>query len=87
MSVVTGIPVSLGMEAVKRSNAGLVPWMWGVSSAFNALGSAVFVFVGQQIGINAILAVSAVLYLLACLVFAMGGSITRLGSSGQDIAA
>lgn len=87
MSVITGIPVSLGMEAVKRSNANLVPWMWGVSSAFNALGSAVFVFVGQQIGINAILAVSAVLYLVACLIFAMGGSITRLNSSGSDIAA
>ena len=87
MSVITGIPVSLGMEAVKRSNANLVPWMWGVSSAFNALGSAVFVFVGQQIGINAILAVSAVLYLVACLIFAMGGSITRLNSSGSEIAA
>lgn len=87
MAVVTGVPVSLGMEAVKRSNANLVPWMWGVSSAFNALGSAIFVFVGQQIGINAILAVSAVLYLLACLIFAMGGSITRLGSSGQDTGA
>ncbi|MBC7999412.1 MAG: hypothetical protein IAF58_15785 [Leptolyngbya sp.] len=76
MSVVTGIPVSLGMEAVKRRDSSLVPWMWGVSSSFNALGSAVFTFLGQAIGINAILAVSATLYLLACTLFAFLGPVS-----------
>jgi hypothetical protein len=75
MSVVTGIPVSLGMEAVKRKNATLVPWMWGVSSGFNALGSAVFTFLGQAIGINAILAVAGALYLIACSLFAFLGPV------------
>lgn len=81
MSVITGIPVTLAMEAVKRSDSKLVPWMWGVSSAFNALGSSVFVFVGQQIGINAILAVSALLYLCACTIFALFGSMLKQSQS------
>ncbi len=83
MSVVTGIPVSLGMEAVKRSNSNLVPWMWGVSSSFNALGSAIFVFLGQAIGINAILAVSAVLYLVACTIFALLGPVSNLPAANE----
>lgn len=75
MSVVTGIPVSLGMEVVKRSNADLVPWMWAVSSSFNALGSALFVFIGQAIGISAIFSVAAGLYFAACMIFALFGPI------------
>lgn len=83
MSVVTGIPVSLGMEAVKRTDSKLVPWMWGVSSSFNALGSAVFVFLGQAIGINAILAVSAILYLIACTIFALLGPISSKPATSE----
>lgn len=85
MSVVTGIPVSLGMEAVKRTNSNLVPGMWGVSSSFNALGSAIFVFLGQAIGINAILAVAAGLYLVACTIFAFFGPISSQTETGQSV--
>lgn len=73
LSVVSGIPVSLAMEAVKRSHPAEVAWLWGVSSAFNALASVCFVLISHRIGIAATLSVVAVLYLSACLLFARFG--------------
>ncbi len=75
MSFIIGIPVSLAMEAIKRNESltHTVPWMWGVSSGFNALGSACFILISQRIGIAATLGVSAGLYLLATILFALFG--------------
>ncbi|MBX9669891.1 MAG: hypothetical protein K2X93_19860 [Candidatus Obscuribacterales bacterium] len=75
LSIATGIPVSLGMEAVKRKYPSEVAWLWGVNSAFNALGSVSFVLISQQIGIAATLAIVAVLYLIANIVFAYLGPV------------
>ncbi len=75
LSIATGIPVSLGMEAVKRKYPSEVAWLWGVNSAFNALGSVSFVLISQQIGIAATLAIVAVLYLFANIVFACLGPV------------
>ncbi len=77
VSVLTGIPVSLGMEAIKRTEGNVVSWMWAVSSAFNALGSATYVFISQTTGISATLVVSAVFYLLATIIFACFGPLQR----------
>ncbi len=86
VSVLTGIPVSLGMEAIKRTEGSVVSWMWAVSSAFNALGSATYVFISQGTGISATLAFSAVLYLLATIVFACFGPLQRQLSKANQTA-
>jgi hypothetical protein len=77
MSFIIGIPVALGMEAVK-SNPKIgytVPWMWGVSSGFNALASACFVLISQRIGIASTLGIAAVLYIGAITLFALLGPV------------
>jgi hypothetical protein len=83
MAFVVGIPVSLAMDAVKKDTAigNTVPWMWGVSSGFNALGAACFVIITQSIGIASTLAVAAVLYLCGTVLFAFMGP--RQSSTGE----
>lgn len=85
MAFVVGIPVSLAMDGVKKDAAigNTVPWMWGVSSGFNALGAACFVIITQAIGIAATLAVAATLYLCGTIVFAFMGP---RQSSSEDLA-
>jgi len=70
LSTLTGIPVPLAMESAKRSYRPEVAWFWGISSAFNALGSACFVLITLRTGIAATLAIVAVLYLFANILFA-----------------
>ncbi|MFA6209777.1 MAG: hypothetical protein WCT03_07070 [Candidatus Obscuribacterales bacterium] len=83
MSFVVGIPVSLAMESVKNDSSigNTVPWMWGVSSGFNALGAACFVLITQSIGIAATLSVAAALYLFGTLLFALLGPLVRPANS------
>lgn len=82
-SMVIGIPVPLAMEAIKRQSEDEVAWLWGVSSAFNALGSASFVLISQRTGIAATLGIVAVLYLLAGLLFAARGPLNRSATSSD----
>lgn len=70
VSIGTGIPVSLSMNLLRERWGSLVTWMWGVSSAFNALGAAAFVPLAQGFGISFIILVVAVLYGVGTLVFA-----------------
>jgi SAM-dependent methyltransferase len=68
--IVTGIPVSLAMTAVKNEHQDVVAWMWGVSCAANAIGAMSFSLIAQVIGISQILLIVAVLYLCANIGFA-----------------
>ncbi|PZM85216.1 MAG: hypothetical protein DKT66_03275 [Candidatus Melainabacteria bacterium] len=70
LSCFTGLSVPLAMEAAKADSAREISWFWGISCSFNALGAACFPLISMQIGIKATLAVVAVLYLVANLLFA-----------------
>lgn len=82
-SLAIGIPVPLAMEAIKRQSEDEVAWLWGISSAFNALGSASFVLISQRTGIAATLGIVAVLYLLAGVLFAACGPLKRSAASNS----
>ena len=71
LSIATGIPVSLAMNLLRDRYGSAVAWMWGVSSAFNALGAAAFVPLGETFGISFILVITACLYLIAAIVLAI----------------
>jgi hypothetical protein len=83
MAVVTGIPTSLGLGAIKKAHAGLVSWLWGISSGFNALAAASFVFISRSTGIAQTLGLAAILYVLANLLFAALGPFQRNDSGSQ----
>ena len=68
----TGIPVSLAMNNLRHQYAGVVSWMWGISSAFNALGALAFVPLAQNFGIAFMFQVVAVCYLVAVIALASG---------------
>lgn len=70
VSCLAGLPVPLALESAKQSFSQEISWFWGVNCAFNALGAACFPLISIHIGISATLAVVAVLYLLANLLFA-----------------
>src|SRR5262249_2071475 len=67
-SVGTGIPVALVMNHLRQKHGRLVAWMWGVSSAFNAIGAAAFIPMAQTWGISFMLLLVALLYALGALV-------------------
>lgn len=70
ISCLAGLPVPLAMESAKRDHPRELTWFWGINCAFNALGAACFPLISFQIGIKASLAIVAVLYLVANLLFA-----------------
>jgi hypothetical protein len=70
ISCLAGLPVPLAMEAAKRAYDREIAWFWGINCAFNALGAACFPLITFQIGIKATLAIVAVIYLVACILFA-----------------
>jgi hypothetical protein len=70
-SIATGIPVSLAMNRLREQHGNIVAWMWGVSSAFNALGAAAFVPISQNFGISFILLLVATLYGSAAIMLAI----------------
>jgi hypothetical protein len=70
VSILTGMPVSLAMTAVKGAHGDVVAWLWGVSCASNAIGAMSFALIAQSIGISAAFLIVAGLYLLANLGFA-----------------
>ena len=69
-TVPVGVPVSLALSVVRRQGGTLVAWMWGISSASNAVGAMAFGTLAQAMGISASLLVVSALYLAANLGFA-----------------
>jgi spermidine synthase len=72
LSIAAGIPVSLTMNHLREKQGGIVCWMWGISSAFNALAAIGFIPIAQLIGIAEVAMVVAVLYLSGALILAAG---------------
>lgn len=73
LSILTGLPVSLAMKAVRAKYGAAVSWLWGVSSAFNAIAALSFPAITQATGISACLLMVAAAYGGACLLFALAG--------------
>jgi hypothetical protein len=71
LSIPVGIPVALAMNAVRDKYGNMVAWLWGVNSAFNALGAISFVALAQSLGIAATLLLAAALYLIGNIIFAL----------------
>ena len=71
LSIPVGMPVALAMNAVRKKHGPMVAWLWGVNSAFNALGAISFVALSQNMGIAATLLLAAILYLVANSIFAL----------------
>jgi SAM-dependent methyltransferase len=71
VSIPVGMPVALAMNAVRDKHGTMVAWLWGVNSAFNALGAISFVALAQGFGIAATLLLAAALYLIGNLIFAL----------------
>jgi len=70
-SIGAGIPVSLAMNRLRDEHGRMVSWMWSISSAFNALGAAAFVPIGQACGISFMLLLVALLYAVAAVMLAL----------------
>lgn len=68
-----GLTISSAMSVVKEFYGGMVSWMWGISSIFNALGAMCFVAITQITGISSCLIVVAIMYALANISFAFWG--------------
>jgi hypothetical protein len=85
--LITGIPVSLAMTAVKRSHGDVVAWMWGVSCASNAIGAMCFTLIAQATGISGAFIIVAVLYLLASVGFALLSYVQQGRPAPQAISA
>jgi hypothetical protein len=65
LGAVLGVAVPWYMQSLKESDARSLAWMWAVSSAFNVLGSMLFVPVCFALGRTATLALAAAMYLAA----------------------
>lgn len=78
VSILCGIPVALAMSVVRENHGSVVGWMWGVSSAFNALAAISFVAISRSIGIAETLGLAALMYLAGGLLFAFAGTWVKL---------
>jgi hypothetical protein len=60
-----GVPLPSGLAAVRGSDTGLLPWLWGVNGAASVLGSVLATLGSMHAGISALLLAGIALYLLA----------------------
>jgi SAM-dependent methyltransferase len=67
LGALLGVPVPWYMSSLKTSDARSLAWMWAVSSAFNVLGSMLFVPICFAMGRTPITLFAAAIYLAAIL--------------------
>jgi hypothetical protein len=60
-----GVPLPSGLAAVRGSDTGLLPWLWGVNGAASVLGSVLATLGSMHAGISALLLAGIALYLVA----------------------
>jgi hypothetical protein len=64
-----GIPFPSGLSVLSRGREGIVPWAWGVNGALSVSGAVLTRIVSTSMGFTTVLAVMAVLYLAAGVLF------------------
>jgi len=64
-----GIPFPTGLSALSRNRPGLIPWAWGVNGALSVTGTVLARLVSVSEGFDIVLGLTAVLYVLALLVW------------------
>ena len=73
LGLVMGMPMPLGIRYFHAENSA-VPWSWGINSATSVLGAILAVVVAMNAGFTVTLLFGTLLYLLALLPVARGGS-------------
>jgi hypothetical protein len=69
-----GIPFPSGLADLSRSREGIVPWAWGVNGALSVSGAVLTRILSTSMGFSTVLAVMAVLYVAAALLFPVNRS-------------
>ncbi|MGA2640132.1 MAG: hypothetical protein ABSG21_04390, partial [Spirochaetia bacterium] len=68
-----GIPFPTGLALLSRTRSGIVPWAWGVNGALSVSGAVLTRILSTSMGFTTVLAVMAVLYIAAGLLFPLNG--------------
>ncbi len=64
-----GIPFPAGLHAIGRNYKSAVPWVFGINGAAGVVGSILTIIIAMEVGFNAVLVISAVLYLCAAVLY------------------
>jgi hypothetical protein len=64
-----GIPFPMGMRALGRNHAELIPWAWVVNGCFSVIAPIVTVMIALQAGFQTVLWSGSLAYVIAFLSF------------------
>ncbi len=78
-----GIPFPTGLAALSGSRPGLVPWAWGVNGALSVTGTVLARLVSVSAGFSVVLALTAILYVFAFLMFSGNEAASQGGRAGR----
>ena len=70
LSFVMGMPMPLGIQWLRKSSPGMIPWAWGVNGSTSVLGSILTILIAVNFGFDQALLSACGLYLLAAFVVA-----------------
>lgn len=65
LGVLMGIPFPAAMQSTGRKNPALIPWAWASNACLSVLAPVLAVMIALSTGINAVLAIAAISYLIA----------------------
>ena len=67
LAFVMGMPFPLGMAALQRGSAQLIPWAWGINGCASVLSAILAVILAMEIGFSGVVLAAVALYITAWL--------------------
>jgi hypothetical protein len=62
-----GMPMPLGLRAIRKINSAWVPWAWGINGCFSVAGAVLAAWLAVVFGFSTVLAAAAISYTVALL--------------------
>ena len=87
LGLLMGMPMPLGIAALGRSRAELIPWMWGINGATSVVASVLAMVVSLNIGLRGTLLVGVAVYAVAWLLIVViwrRDAAPQAGASGHS---
>jgi hypothetical protein len=65
-----GIPFPSGLNQLRRTQEGLIPWAWGINGFFSVIGSSIAVLIAIEYGFKSVIVSALALYIICGFLYA-----------------